>query len=146
MDSPYASNIFPTFNLTTGYLNPEAAANVAQIVPWAVTTNPGDVFSFVQAIGARYPAQIFCAGVRTFHNRPIYQSDLDLLQEKSLEYPVLSINNNTDGFSICPSIDDYDLDIVVYEPKQNSTFYTYDTCYPVSVVLVPEKTSTCNDS
>ncbi|EPT02253.1 hypothetical protein FOMPIDRAFT_1047956 [Fomitopsis schrenkii] len=119
VDSPYASNIFPTFDLTTGYLNAEPAANVTQIVPWGITTNPGDVLSFVQAIGARYPAQIFCAG------------------DESLEYPVLSINNNADGFSICPSIDDYDLDIVVYEPKQNSTFYTYDTCYPIRVVLVP---------
>ena len=38
------------------------------------------------------------------------------------------MNNDADGFSICPSIDDYDLDIVVYEPKANSTFYTDDTC------------------
>ena len=56
------------------------------------------------------------------------------------------MNNDADGFSICPSIDDYDLDIVVYEPKANSTFYTDDTCYPIRVVLVPEETSTCNDS
>lgn len=139
MDSPYASNIFPTFDLTTGYLNAEPAANVTQIVPWGITTNPGDVLSFVQAIGARYPAQIFCAGVCDIYEYTPSRTppDHDILQDESLEYPVLSINNNADGFSICPSIDDYDLDIVVYEPKQNSTFYTYDTCYPIRVVLVP---------
>lgn len=109
-----------------------------------MSPNPGDVFSFVQAIGAPYPAQVFCAGVRSLCNDLVCQSDHEL-QDESLDYPVLSVNNTTDGFSICPSIDDYNLDIVVYEPKENSTFYTYDTCYPISVVLVPENTSTCND-
>ena len=75
VDSPYASNSFPTFNLTTGYLYPEPAANVTQILPWAVSANPGDVFSFVQAIGSPYPAQIFCARVRTFSFKRAGQSD-----------------------------------------------------------------------
>ena len=62
-----------------------------------------------------------------------------LIQDESAEYPVLSINNNVDGFSICSSIDDYDLDIVVYEPVDGSSFYTLGSCYPVhlSIVLYP---------
>ena len=46
------------------------------------------------------------------------------------------MNNNVDGFSICASINDYDLDIVVYEPVTGSTFYTYDTCYPVRIYII----------
>ena len=47
------------------------------------------------------------------------------------------MNNNVDGLSICSSIDDYDLDIVVYEPVDGSSFYTLDSCYPVHLSIVP---------
>ena len=60
-----------------------------------------------------------------------------LVQDESAEYPTLSINNNVDGFSICSSINDHDLDIVVYEPVDGSSFYTVDSCYPVHLSIVP---------
>ena len=47
------------------------------------------------------------------------------------------MNNNVDGLSICSSIDDYDLDIVVYQPANGSSFYTLDSCYPVHLSIVP---------
>lgn len=59
------------------------------------------------------------------------------MQDVSAEYPVLSINNNADGFSICASVDDYDLNIVAYEPVDGSSFYTLDSCYPVHLSIVP---------
>ncbi|EPT02254.1 hypothetical protein FOMPIDRAFT_155458 [Fomitopsis schrenkii] len=118
--SAETSNLYPSFNLSDGYLTPQAAAGTTPgIVPWVTPLQAGDPFTLLQAIGSPYPASIFCAA------------------DVSAEYPVLSINNNADGFSICASVDDYDLNIVAYEPVDGSSFYTLDSCYPVHLSIVP---------
>lgn len=68
--SAETSNLYPSFNLSDGYLTPQAAAGTTPgIVPWVTPLQAGDPFTLLQAIGSPYPASIFCAAVRKSSER-----------------------------------------------------------------------------
>ncbi|KAH9840745.1 uncharacterized protein C8Q71DRAFT_702151 [Rhodofomes roseus] len=117
-------NTFAAFSLSQGVLSPNVNATGVNVTDLSV--NSGDAPSFVASeTSVPAPAQVYC-GV----------ADTD--PHGGNPYPILSVNKDTDSFSLCKSTsgDSNGQDIVVFEAAQGSSDYDFSTCTPVHVQLI----------
>ncbi|KZS99755.1 uncharacterized protein LAESUDRAFT_667593 [Laetiporus sulphureus 93-53] len=109
----WGSNEWPYFTLTGGGLYPRPGSSENGLGACDFAINEGDEVHFIISIAESNPAvdEIYCAAVT-----------------------VLAVNNDADNFSLCLAGTQNNL---VYAPSTNNTLYTYDSCYPVRVYLLP---------
>ncbi|KZT01896.1 uncharacterized protein LAESUDRAFT_815652 [Laetiporus sulphureus 93-53] len=114
----WGSNQWPYFTLTDGGLYPQPSSSENGLGAYDFAVNEGDEVHFIVTIAESNPtvAEIYCAA------------------DESEDYAVLAVNNDADNFSLCLAGTQNNL---VYAPSTNNTLYTYDSCYPVRVYLLP---------
>ncbi|PCH34750.1 hypothetical protein WOLCODRAFT_139557 [Wolfiporia cocos MD-104 SS10] len=125
--STYASwgvNDWPYFTLQSGALYPQPGPNENGLGAYDFQVQPGSEVAFFVTVqeSSPSPAEIYCA------------------VDNSTEYSVLAVNNDADNFSLCVATADWTDSPqynIVYQPEANATQYTYNTCYPVRVQLIP---------
>lgn len=118
----YSYNDWPTLSLSAGALIPNSQYG-ARTTDANVTS--GSPIVFVTSVDAPAPVQIYCA-----------VADID--PTGGGEYPLLSLNGDTDGFALCLNeIGAYEQNNIIWQPTPNNGGeYVYDTCYPVNIQIL----------
>ncbi|GBE81365.1 hypothetical protein BKA93DRAFT_726182 [Sparassis latifolia] len=126
--TPYASypqTLFRNFSMINGTLIPTGATGLTAS-NFDVYAGSALLFKYSQVPEEVDPgAQIYCAMANTDP------------AGGGIPYPVLAVNGDLNGFSLCLTDDNgaghYN---VVYQAQEGNEHYDYSTCYPVSINLL----------
>ncbi|GBE78920.1 hypothetical protein BKA93DRAFT_829460 [Sparassis latifolia] len=122
----YPYNQFPSFSLNSGALLPNYEESGMYSSDLSVAAGSPPTFEYsTQSQDLDPSAQIYCAVADTDPNG-------------GSMYPMLAVNEQTDGFSLCLTGDGANAqNNVVFQPTaDNNGEYVYSSCYPVFVRLL----------